>query len=138
MKVSQRNILKIEISVITATIFVFLFFIGFILPARAQTGVASIYSGGLTASGEHTHSGSLTAAHRSLPFGTRVRVTNRKNDRSVVVRIVDRGPWVRDRIIDLTPAAARVLGFSSGLVVVAITVVGKKHKHESALIRVAA
>jgi rare lipoprotein A len=54
----------------------------------------------------------LTAAHRSLPFGSRVRVTNRSNGRSVVVTVNDRGPFVRGRIIDVTPAAARVLGFS--------------------------
>jgi len=54
----------------------------------------------------------LTAAHRSLPFGSKVRVTNRSNGKTVVVTINDRGPFVRGRIIDLTPAAARVLGFS--------------------------
>jgi rare lipoprotein A len=64
----------------------------------------------------------LTAAHRSLPFGTKVRVTNRKNGRSVVVRINDRGPFVRGRIIDLTPAAAHVLGFS-GLAPVTVGVI---------------
>ncbi|MGA7165289.1 MAG: septal ring lytic transglycosylase RlpA family protein, partial [Pseudolabrys sp.] len=52
------------------------------------------------------------AAHRTLPFGTHVRVTNKSNGRSVVVRINDRGPFVRGRIIDLTPAAASALGFS--------------------------
>jgi rare lipoprotein A len=80
--------------------------------AHAQSGVASIYSGGRTANGEHASRGGLTAAHRTLPFGTRVRVTNRHNGRSVVVRINDRGPFVRGRIIDLTPAGARALGFS--------------------------
>jgi rare lipoprotein A len=54
----------------------------------------------------------LTAAHRTLPFGTKVKVTNKSNGRSVVVTINDRGPFVRGRIIDLSPAAARVLGFS--------------------------
>lgn len=54
----------------------------------------------------------LTAAHRSLPFGTHVRVTNKKNGRSVVVRISDRGPFVRGRVIDLSPAAARAIGFA--------------------------
>jgi rare lipoprotein A len=54
----------------------------------------------------------VTAAHRSLPFGTRVRVTNQRNGRSAVVRINDRGPFVRGRVIDVTPAAARALGFS--------------------------
>jgi rare lipoprotein A len=79
--------------------------------AHAQSGIASIYSGGKTANGEHASAHGLTAAHRSLPFGTRVRVINRSNGRSVVVRINDRGPFVRGRIIDLTPAGARALGF---------------------------
>ena len=80
--------------------------------AHAQSGMASIYSGGRTANGERAAAGGLTAAHRTLPFGTQVRVTNRANGRSVVVRINDRGPFVRGRIIDLTPAGARALGFS--------------------------
>jgi len=63
----------------------------------------------------------LTAARRTLPFGTRVRITSRKNDRSVVVRINDRWPFVRGRIIDLTPAAAKILKFS-GLAPVTVTV----------------
>ena len=70
------------------------------------------YKGGRTASGERAHPDGFTAAHRSLPFGSRVRVTNRRNGHSVVVRINDRGPFVRGRIIDVTPAAARSLGFS--------------------------
>ena len=83
-------------------------------PAMAQSGIASIYaySGEKTASGEKAHPGGLTAAHRTLPFGTKVKVTNKRNGRSVTVRINDRGPFVRGRIIDLTPAAARALGFS--------------------------
>jgi peptidoglycan lytic transglycosylase len=80
--------------------------------AHAQSGMASIYSGGRTANGERASAGALTAAHRTLPFGTQVRVTNRSNGHSVVVRINDRGPFVRGRIIDLTPAGARALGFS--------------------------
>ncbi len=82
--------------------------------AMAQTGIASIYAykGEKTANGERAQAGALTAAHRSLPFGTRVRVTNKRNGRSVIVRINDRGPFVRGRIIDLTPAGARALGFS--------------------------
>jgi peptidoglycan lytic transglycosylase len=80
--------------------------------AHAQSGMASIYSGGRTANGEHASAGALTAAHRTLPFGTRVRVINRSNGRSVIVRINDRGPFVRGRIIDLTPAGAHALGFS--------------------------
>jgi rare lipoprotein A len=80
-----------------------------------QSGIASIYtasSGPKTANGERVRSGGLTAAHRTLPFGTKVRVTNVSNGRSVVVRVNDRGPFVRGRIIDLTPAGAHVLGFS--------------------------
>jgi len=54
----------------------------------------------------------MTAAHRTLPFGSHVRVTNKRNGRSVTVRINDRGPFVRGRVIDLSPAAARALGFA--------------------------
>jgi rare lipoprotein A (peptidoglycan hydrolase) len=75
-----------------------------------QLGVASVYSGAGTTSGESMKSGALTAAHPSLPFGTKVRVTNHHTGRSVVVRINDRGPFVRGRIIDLSPAAARAIG----------------------------
>jgi rare lipoprotein A len=82
--------------------------------AMAETGIASVYaySGGKTASGERANPGGFTAAHRTLKFGTQVRVTNRRNGRNVVVRINDRGPFVRGRVIDITPAAARALGFS--------------------------
>ena len=59
------------------------------------TGIASVYEGGLTANGEYAKVTDFTAAHRTLPFGTRVRVTNTKNGRSVVVRINDRGPFIK-------------------------------------------
>jgi rare lipoprotein A len=75
-----------------------------------RSGVASVYSGGGTASGERMNPAALTAAHPSLPFGTTVRVTNRSTGRSVVVRINDRGPFVKGRVIDLSPAAARAIG----------------------------
>jgi rare lipoprotein A len=78
-------------------------------------GWASVYStesGSRTASGERLNPGAMTAAHRSLPFGTMVRVVNHKNGRSATVRINDRGPFVRGRVIDVSPAAARALGFS--------------------------
>ncbi|MFI8609945.1 septal ring lytic transglycosylase RlpA family protein [Pseudomonas sp. NPDC077649] len=79
-----------------------------------ETGKASYYGdrhhGRKTASGERFDQHALTAAHRSLPFGTRVRVTNLSNERSVVVRINDRGPFVRGRIIDVSRAAAERLG----------------------------
>lgn len=79
-----------------------------------QTGVASWYGdpfhGRTTASGERYDQEGLTAAHRTLPFGTWVRVENLENGRTVRVRITDRGPFVDDRIIDLSRAAARNLG----------------------------
>src|SRR6266446_8573021 len=96
----------------------------FVSEAVAQSGIASVYSykTGRTASGEHAHPSGLTAAHRSLPFGTQVRVTNRRNGHAVVVRINDRGPFVRGRVIDVTAAAAHALGFS-GLAPVDVAVV---------------
>jgi rare lipoprotein A len=84
--------------------------------ACAESGIASSYStreqGTRTSSGRALHDGALTAAHKTLPFGSRVRVTNRANGRSVVVTITDRGPFVRGRVIDLTPAGARAIGLS--------------------------
>ncbi|MFG1464668.1 septal ring lytic transglycosylase RlpA family protein [Xanthobacter sp. DSM 24535] len=93
----------------------------------AQTGVASYYwQGQGTASGERFNPGALTAAHRSLPFGTKVRVTNLRNGRAVVVRINDRGPFVRGRIIDVSRAAASELGFTGhGVTRVSIAVLGR-------------
>lgn len=76
-------------------------------------GMASWYGRGFhgrrTASGERFDQGDLTAAHRTLPFGTRVLVRNLRNGREVMVRINDRGPWARNRIIDLSKAAAEAL-----------------------------
>lgn len=88
-------------------------------PSSAATqgtyGVASWYGGRYhgrqTASGEPFDMNALTAAHPSLPFGTRVRVTNLENSRSVVLRINDRGPFVKRRIIDVSRRAAEELGF---------------------------
>jgi rare lipoprotein A len=81
-------------------------------PSRA-TGIASYYAhqhdGRRTASGERFDMQELTAAHRTLPFGTRVRVTNLDNGRSVVVRINDRGPFIKKRILDVSYAAAQEL-----------------------------
>jgi len=81
----------------------------------AQVGVASWYGGKFhgrtTASGEPYDMNAMTAAHRTLPFGTKVRVTNLDNGRSVVVRINDRGPYAKRRIIDLSRHAAEQLGF---------------------------
>ena len=92
--------------------------------ASAQSGIASVYSEGPTATGERVVASGMTAAHRTLPFGTMVRVTNTSNGRSVVVRINDRGPFVKGRIIDLTPGAARAIGIA-GLGKVTVDVVGK-------------
>jgi rare lipoprotein A len=81
------------------------------LPAAAQCGKASWYAlHSRTASGERMNPSAMTAAHRSLPFGTKVRVTNNRNGKSVVVRINDRGPFIRGRIIDLSKAAAQRIG----------------------------
>ena len=96
---------------------------GLIGGATSESGIASVYTGGMTARGKRTVAGGMTAAHRSMPFGTRVKVTNRANGKSVVVRINDRGPFIRGRIIDLMPAAGRALGFS-GLTPVTLVVVG--------------
>jgi rare lipoprotein A len=76
---------------------------------RAETGMASFYGGGMTASGEVTRPAGFTAAHPTLPFGTQVLVTNMDNGKTVVVRITDRGPYGRHRIIDVSRAAAREL-----------------------------
>jgi rare lipoprotein A len=84
------------------------------LSASAESGIASFYSSG----------GGYTAAHKTLPFGTRVRVTNSRNGRSIVVVINDRGPFIRGRIIDLSPAAARAIGIS-GIGNVSIQAIGK-------------
>jgi peptidoglycan lytic transglycosylase len=91
--------------------------------AQAESGIASVYAynGSKTASGERANPGGMTAAHRTLPFGTRVRVTNHRNGKSVTVRINDRGPFVRGRVIDVTPAAAQALAFS-GLAPVSLAV----------------
>ena len=99
-------------------------FIGGSTGAVAESGIASVYaySTSKTTSGERANPGGLTAAHRTLKFGTQVRVTNRRNGRNVVVRINDRGPFVRGRVIDITPAAARALGFS-GLAPVTVDLV---------------
>ena len=80
-----------------------------------QEGKASYYARSLqgkrTASGEPFHTDSLTAAHRHLPLGTEILVTNLKNGKSVKVKINDRGPFVKGRIIDVSPSAADSLGF---------------------------
>lgn len=92
-----------------------------------QDGMASWYGGkhhgGPTASGERFDKNAMTAAHRTLPMNTRVRVTSKRNGRTVIVRINDRGPYSKGRIIDLSEAAARVLDMiDAGVVPVRIEV----------------
>ncbi len=93
-----------------------------------QSGVASWYGGNFhgrtTANGEKYNMWSLTAAHKTLPFGTRVKVTNTNNGDTVIVRINDRGPFVGGRIIDLSKAAANEIGMG-GLAHVKLTILGK-------------
>ena len=98
------------------------------LIAQVQTGKASFYAdkfeGVFTASGEKYRHNKLTAAHKTLPFGTKVRVTNLDNDKTVEVTINDRGPYVEDRIIDLSKQAAEELGFvNKGLTDVKLEVI---------------
>jgi len=90
-------------------------------------GMASYYwQGQMTASGARFNPGAMTAAHRTLPFGTRVLVTNRNNGRSVTVVINDRGPFIKGRIIDLSRGAAGVIGMTqSGVAPVTIAVLGR-------------
>lgn len=86
--------------------------------------MASFYKHGRkTASGERFNAGGFTAAHRTLKFGTKVRVTNLRTGKSVVVRINDRGPFIRGRIIDLAYGAARAVGLhKSGVARVKVAV----------------
>jgi rare lipoprotein A len=87
------------------------------LASAAQAEIATYYghefAGRRTASGERFNPGAMTAAHRTLRFGTRVRVTNAHNGRSVIVRINDRGPFVKGCAIDLSSGAARAIGMGS-------------------------
>lgn len=97
----------------------------------AQTGMASWYGGRWigrkTANGERYHHEDLTAAHRTLPFGTFVRVTNLRNKKSTVVRINNRGPYIKGRIIDLSKRAATHLGLiSSGVARVQVEVLSSE------------
>jgi rare lipoprotein A len=90
----------------------------------ALSGIASVYHDRMTASGEHMNPYAMTAAHKTLPLGSVVRVRNHRNGRTITVRINDRGPYVRGRVIDLSPGAARVLGVD-GLAPVSLSVAGR-------------
>lgn len=102
--------------------------------AAGQCGKASWYAmHSRTASGEKANPSALVAAHRSLPFGTMVKVENLTNGRSVVVRINDRGPFIRGRVIDLSKRAANELGFlSRGVASVRLSIIGKDGKTTAA------
>lgn len=93
-------------------------------PYFTQVGIASFYGrahqGKATATGERFNQADFTAAHRTLRFGTVVRVTNLHNQRTVMVRINDRGPHVKGRVIDLSTAAAKALGMKTGLIEVRV------------------
>ena len=95
-----------------------------------QEGIASYYGkkfhGRMTASGQRFDNNAFTCAHRTLPFGTRLRVTNLKNGLSVIVRVTDRGPFGPGRVVDLTYAAAQQIGIiAAGLGYVSVEVVGE-------------
>lgn len=99
--------------------------------AQASCGTASWYqSGKVTANGERYKPDGITAAHRSLPFGTRVQVTHKRTGRSVIVRINDRGPFIRGRIIDLSRGAKRQLGMD-GLAPVCLKILSSPRKRRS-------
>jgi rare lipoprotein A len=93
-----------------------LFFYTINLNAQSQQGYACIYSkglcGGATASGERLNCAKLTAAHKTFKLGSKVRVTNLDNSKSVIVRINDRGPYSKKLVIDLSPAAAKAIGLT--------------------------
>ena len=97
----------------------------FVSPAQAATGWASYYkSGRLTANGEHFKPMGLTCAHRKLAFGTKLKVTNLRTGKSVIVRVNDRGPFIRGRILDLSLGAAKVIGLtSSGVGKISFTII---------------
>ena len=98
-------------------ILLFMLTVSLTVLGQIQVGKASYYSkratGRMTASGDRLHHDSLTCAHRYYPFGTLLQVTNPSNGRMIVVRVNDRGPFVRGRIVDLSWAAAKVLGILS-------------------------
>ena len=79
---------------------------------QVQDGIASIYRDHRTASGEKYRASAMVAAHRTWPMGSMVRVTHRHTGQSTIVRINDRGPYIRGRVIDLTPAAAAAIGLT--------------------------
>ncbi|MCG8579101.1 MAG: septal ring lytic transglycosylase RlpA family protein [Bacteroidales bacterium] len=122
------------------TVLLLIFVIGLKLNAQefSQTGKASYYAnkfeGRLTANGEVFSNDNLTAAHKSLPFGTRVVVFNLTNNKQITLTINDRGPFIKGRIIDVSQLAAKQLGFfNQGITQVRIELAHKKLKQEELL-----
>lgn len=118
-KIFKRTFLTLAVAIVVAT-----------ASSQIQHGKASFYSkratGARTSSGERLHHDSLTCAHRTHPFGTLLKVTNERNGREVIVRVTDRGPHSRGRIIDLSHAAAEELGIiNQGVAVVRVEPVKK-------------
>jgi rare lipoprotein A len=110
----------ISIAAIAATLIV-----GTFAAEAGEHGMASFYGyRSKTANGEMMNPSAMTAAHKTLPFGTRVRVTNTRTGKSVIVRINDRGPFIKGRIIDVSTGAAKVLGMvGSGVAPVTVDIV---------------
>ena len=105
MTINRRSIFTV------ATIAALCAFVPYSANAKSSCGGASWYAlHSKTASGERMNPAKLTAAHKSLPFGTKVKVTNSRSGKSVVVRINDRGPFIRGRVLDLSKAAAQNIG----------------------------
>ncbi len=104
------------------------------IPVNTQVGVASWYGPGFqgrpTASGPPFDMNAMTCAHRHLPLGTRIKVTDLRNCRSLILRVNDRGPYVAGRVLDVSRAAAKYLGFlGAGLAPVRIEIVSYPHHH---------
>jgi rare lipoprotein A len=129
LTICALNLPTSKLSVMTKLFFAFILqFLVFVSMAQVQTGKASFYAdkfeGSPTASGEKYKHTKFTGAHKTLPFGTKVRVTNVANNQTVEVTINDRGPYVDGRIIDLSKAAAEQLGFvNMGLAEVKLEVI---------------
>lgn len=94
-----------------------------------QKGLASIWAGGSASDGKHVRPTDMACAHRTLPLGTVVRVTDERTKKSILVIVRDRGPYKRGRVVDLTPRAASALGFGShaGVARVVLNLLGPRH-----------
>lgn len=122
----MRSILPLSLTVLSTLAIPFVLTSSLSAQPSNQCGDASWYAiRNTTASGEMMDPGALTAAHRSLPFGTIVNVTNRDNGQELALRINDRGPFISGRIIDVSREAANQLGFrNAGVANVCVAVVG--------------